>query len=148
DVARLDQRRLAVPLETLVLVSRPHARKTVGLKLDLDLSPVGADLVHPLLLRLDLGQDPQQVLHMMADLVADHIGLRELARRAADLTAAEPGLDILEEGGIEIDLLVLGTVEWAHGALRDAAAGRGGLAAVEHQDGLAVSPAVLLEDVG
>src|ERR1700730_6678000 len=40
DVARLDERRLALALEIFVLAIRPYARETVGLQLDLDLNVV------------------------------------------------------------------------------------------------------------
>src|SRR6266436_760846 len=81
----------------------------------------------------------------MADLVGDHIGLRELAGLA--LAATETGLDFAEERGIEVDLLILGTVERAHGALRRAAAGRVRLPLIEHEDRLAIGLPVLPKDV-
>ena len=71
---------------------------------------------------LRLGQDAEQVLHVMADLVRDHVGLRELARLAADVAAAESGRDLIEERGVEIDLLVGRAIERPHGGLRRAAA--------------------------
>src|SRR5262249_24293004 len=53
----------------------------------------------------------------VADLVRDHIGLGELAALASDLTATETPLEILKECGVEIDLLVVRTVERTHGRL-------------------------------
>ena len=85
DRGRRLQRRVDVArIEELVLrlgVVRPDAGEAVGLQLDhapavwLDCarSPEAA------LRLLHLGQDAEQVLHVMADLMRDHIGLRELA---------------------------------------------------------------------
>ena len=83
----------------------------------------------------------------MADLVRDHVGLRELAGLAADVAAAEAGRDLLEERGVEIDLLVRRAIERPHGALRDSAAAGLRLAAVEHENRRAIGLAVLGEDL-
>ena len=78
DVAGLQQ------LPLLLGVMRPDAGEAVGLQLDAHLHAVGLDLRAGRALRLlHLGQDAEQVLHVMADLVRDHIGLRELAGLAA-----------------------------------------------------------------
>src|SRR6266446_4937342 len=37
--------------------------------------PIGLGAIHPLLLLLDPGKNSQRILHVMADLVGDHIGL-------------------------------------------------------------------------
>src|SRR5262249_36851672 len=124
----------------------PDAGQTISLQLDLDLQLICLSAVHPLLLLLDPGKNSQRILHVVADLVGDHIGLRELAGFA--FAAAETGLDLAEERGIEIDLLVVRTVERAHRALRLPAAFRTGLALVENEHGLAIGLAVALEDVG
>jgi hypothetical protein len=55
--------------------------------------------------------------------------------------------DLVEERGVEIDLLVGRTIERPHGALRRAAAGRPRHAAVQHEDGSAIGLAVLGEHV-
>ena len=80
----------------------------------------------------------------MADLVGDHIGLRELAGLA--VAAFEAGLDLAKERGIEIDLLIDRAVERPHRA-RGRAAARIGAAAVHHQRRRPVGLAVLGEDV-
>ena len=68
---------------------RPDAGEAIGLQLDPHLNAVGLGLAaRRLLLLLHLRQDAEQVLHVMADLVRDHIGLRELARRA--MPASQP----------------------------------------------------------
>src|SRR5262249_19653231 len=99
DVARLYERRLALTLQIVVLELRPHAGETVGLQLDPHLDRVRFGLATRRLLQLlRLRQDAEQVLHVVADLVRDHVGLRELA--GAALATAESGLDLLEERGV------------------------------------------------
>src|SRR5262249_4913625 len=83
--------------------------------------------------------------HVMTDLVRDHIGLRELASLAADVATAEAGGDLIEEGGIEINLVVGRAVERPHGALRDAAAVGAGRAPVQHENRRPIVLAVLGE---
>src|SRR5215471_8072193 len=83
----------------------------------------------------------------MAHLVRDHVGLRKLARPAADIAAAEACRDLIEERGIEIDLLVGRTVERSHGALRDSPATRLRRAAIEDQYRRAIHSAVFGEDL-
>ncbi|MNS93263.1 hypothetical protein D3C72_1274250 [compost metagenome] len=68
------------------------------------------------------------MLHVMADLVGDHVGLREIARRL------ETVLQFVEEGQVDIHLAVAGAVERPHGRLAGAA-GRGRGAAEQHQLG-------------
>jgi hypothetical protein len=81
------------------------------------------------------------VLHVMTDLVREHIRLREIARRAEAL------LQLFVKGEIDVDLLVFRTVERSRGRLRVAARGVGGVAE-KHQLGVAVRRARLLrEDV-
>src|SRR6185295_5808110 len=99
DVTCLDQ-----ILPVLPGVIGPYAGETVGLELDLHLEPVCVGLAHAALLRLHLRQDAELVLHMMADLVRDHVGLRELAGRA--IAAAEAAFELAEERRVEIDFLV------------------------------------------
>src|SRR5262249_60004882 len=89
----------------LLGVMRPHAREAIGLQLDPDLELIGLGLVHAALDLLHTGQDPQQVLHVMADLVGDYIGLGELAALTSDIAAAKARFEVVEERGIEIDLL-------------------------------------------
>src|SRR5215831_5321009 len=100
----------------------PHAREAVGLQLDPHLQLIAVDLVHALLQLLYLGQDTEQVLHVMPDLVGNHVGFRELARLAAGIAGAKPPLQVLKEGRIEINLAIVRTVEWPHSGLCEAAA--------------------------
>src|SRR5262249_12048787 len=83
----------------------------------------------------------------MADLVRDHIGLRKLARPAADVAAAETRRDLIEERGVEVDLLIGRAVERSHGALRGSTATCVRRAAIENQHGCAVELAILGEDL-
>ena len=98
---------------------RPDAGEAVGLQLDPNLELIGLGLIHAALHFLYLRQNAEQVLHVMADLVGDHIGLRELAVPAAGIAAAESPLEVLEERGVEINLLIVRTVERPHRGLRD-----------------------------
>src|SRR5262249_3621081 len=94
---------------------------------------------------LHLRQDAEEILHVMPDLVGDHIGLRELASLAV-VTAAEPALQVAEEGSVEINPLVVRTIERPHGRAREAA-GRTGRAGKHHERGGAVAAALLLKDI-
>src|SRR5262245_58263864 len=109
DVAGLEE------LPLFLRVMGPYPGKAVGLQLDADLELIGFASVHTLLRLLHLWQDSEQVLHMVADLVSNHVGLRELAALASDVAAAETLLDILKERGVEIDLLIVRAIEWTHG---------------------------------
>ena len=115
DVAGLDQSPL------LLRVVRPHAGEAVGLQFDPHLELVGLGLVQAALHLLHLRQDAEQVLHVVSDLVRDHVGLGELAALAADLAAAETSLEVLEERGVEIDLPIVRTIERSHRGLREPA---------------------------
>src|SRR5260370_8632507 len=110
-------------MPSLLRMVRPYAGEAVGLQLALHLQTVGRRLaLRRLLLLLHARQDAEQLLHVMADLVGDHIRLREQARSAAGIAAAEPGLKLAEERGIEIHLLVDRPIERPHGPLRGPAA--------------------------
>ena len=74
-----DERRLALASRDRSRLC-PDAGEAVGLQLDPHLDAVRLRLAAGRALRLlRLRQDAEQVLHVMADLVRDHIGLRELA---------------------------------------------------------------------
>src|SRR5262249_32778576 len=148
DVPRVDERRLALTLQVLVLAVGPNAGEAVGLQLDLHLDVIGVPLVAGGALRLlRLRQDAEQGLHVVSDVVRDQIGLRELAGLAADVAAAEAGLDLPEERGVEVDFLVRRTIERPHRALRDAAAIRARGAAIQDQYRGTISFAVLGKDL-
>ena len=76
-----------------------------------------ARLTARLLRLLRLGKNAKKILHVMADLMRDHVGLGELARFAADRTAVKTRRDLIEERGVEINLLIAGTIERTHGGL-------------------------------
>lgn len=71
---------------------------------------------------------------MVADLMGDHVGLREFARGPESL------LQFIKETEIEVDLLVTGTVERTGGRIGPAA-GRLNRVAEKHQLGMAVGSA-------
>ena len=85
---------------------------------------------------MGLAQDAEEVLHVVADLVRDHIGIGEIA------AAAELLLHVVEEGHVEIDLLVDRAIERTHGGLRLAAA-RARHAAVENEPRIDIGDALL-----
>ena len=76
DVARFRKSNFCWP------VARPHAGEEVGLEFEADRQLVAFDLARPLPGLLDLAGDAEQVLHVVADLVGDDVGLGEIARRA------------------------------------------------------------------
>ena len=87
---------------------------------------------------LHLVGDAEQVLHVVAHLMRDHIGLGEIAGRA------ELVLHVLVEGEVDVDLLVARAIERAHGRLRHAA-GRLHEAGEQHELRLLVVAAHLLK---
>ncbi len=76
---------------------------------------------------------------MMADLVGDHVGLREIAGRAEALR------ELVEERGVEIELLILGTVERSRRFARDPARGADA-AGKQHERRRLIGAAQRLED--
>src|SRR4051812_14232070 len=119
DVARLNE------FGSLFLQVCPNAAETIGLQLDAHLNAVGCrPASRLLLLALSFLQNAKLVLHMMPDLMGDHIGLREFARLAA--AATEAVFDFLEEGSVEINDAVSWAVEGSHLLLRNAATPSGG----------------------
>ena len=95
----------------------PHTRETVRLELE-----PNRELVRFGWIRLrELSHArvrAEQVLDVVAELVREHVGLREIP------TCAQALLQLLEESEVEIDLLILRTVERPGGRLREAAAAR------------------------
>src|SRR5262245_61969305 len=83
----------------------------------------------------------------MADLVRDHVGLRKLASPAADGADAKTRGELIEERGVEVDLLIGRAVERSDGALRGSVATGVARTAIENQHGCAVDLAVLGEDL-
>ena len=85
-------------IDEALALSSERLAQTPAIAVGLQLDPAPADRVGlclaagRLLRRLRLRQDAEQVLHVMADLVRDHIGLREFAGIAG--AAAEARLDL------------------------------------------------------
>src|SRR5262249_23132719 len=103
-------------------------------------------LVEALLHLLHLRKYAQQVLHVMADLVRNHVRLRKLAGLAAGIAGAEPAFEILEERGVEINLAIIRTIEWPHRGLSEPA-GRTREAGEHHERGRLIRLAVLRENL-
>src|SRR4029079_19266493 len=134
DIAGLDD------VFTLLGVIGEDAGEAIGLQFDAHLQSIRLGLAHALPHRLHLIHDAEQLLHVMANLVGDDIGLREIA------LYAEAVLQLLVEVEVNINLLVVGTVEGTH-CRHAGAAGRADRYRIEHELRLAIGVAVLAEDV-
>ncbi len=110
----------------LLRVVGPYAGQAVGLQFQAHRQRVHLLFGHAAAHAVDLGGDAQQPLHMVADLVRDHVGLRKVARRT------EPPGQRVEETQVDVDLLVGRAVERAHRRLA-LAAGGARRAAEQHQ---------------
>ncbi len=119
----------------LVGVVRPDAG--VAVRLELRAHAVGVGVAAP---RLSL-QRPEEALDVVPDLVADHVGSREVAR------CLEPPLELAEEREVEVDRLITGTVERAHRGAPRPTRGRDA-AVVERELGRRVSGPLPLEESG
>lgn len=75
DIAGLED------LPRAVRMVRPDAGETIGLQLQPHREGVALRLAHPLAHRVHFLGDPQQGLHVVADLVRDHVGLGEVTGR-------------------------------------------------------------------
>src|SRR6185312_13652149 len=108
------QRRLDIAgLEKFPFLFRavgPNPGEAIGLKLDANLHLVGPWLACLALQLMRLRQNAEQVLHMMADLVRDHVSLRELAGLAAGSAAVKLRFDLAEKAGVEINPPILGAI--------------------------------------
>src|SRR5436190_6667633 len=126
----------------LIVQARPNTRKAVGLQLHAHLQLVDLALVaalqRPLLEALHLVGNAQQRLDVVADLVGDDVGLREVARRVKAL------LQLPVEVEIDVNLVVERAVEGPHCRLADATTGAYG-AGEQHQLRLLVGLAAGLE---
>src|SRR5437667_6656191 len=95
EIARLEQ-------VALLREESPYAGVAVRLQLQAHRQVVAASRVHPLRLRVELPHRAEQVLHVMADFVRDHIRLREIAGRP------EAIVKVLEKCHIEMKLETAG----------------------------------------
>ena len=133
EVARLQH--LSLPVGRVA----PHTREAIGLQFLAHRETVAACVIEFCSGLLHLRGHAEQGLHVMAHLVCDHIGLREITG------GPEALLQIIEEGEIEIDLPVARAVEGANrGTGR--ATGRAHAVAEEHQTRLLIALSRLGED--
>ena len=86
-------------------IMSPYAGQTVGLKLEPNRQTVSVCFVDPSPNLVDLRQDPQEVLHVMAYFMRDHISLGKITGRV------ELGPKLPIEAEINIDLVVCGAVK-------------------------------------
>ena len=134
DVARLQ------PVQFLLAVVRPHASVAIRLQFLPHRQAVGAIHRRTAATRLvDLVEHAGQLLHVMADLVRDHVGAGEVAGGVQFV------LQLLEERQVQIHLLVARAIERAH-RRAGTAAGRVHAAAEQVQLGLDIGRAMRLED--
>ena len=125
-------------LPALLGMVRPDAGEAIGHQLD-----AHGELVAPrasptsLLALLHARQDAELVLHVVADLVRDHIGIGEVA------AGPEAALHLLEEREVDVDGLVERAVERPHGRLR-ARRSRSGSRREQHELGRLVLAVDLL----
>ena len=119
----------------------PDAREAVGLKLHLDLKGVGLLLRHALLERLNLLGNAEHGLHMVPDLMGEHVSERKVA------ASAELLLHVVVKAQVKVDLPVGRTIEGPHRRLAVAAGGRGA-ARVEHELRVRIPFARGAEDLG
>src|SRR5947207_10085307 len=102
---------------SLLCEKSPYAGVTVGLELEAHRHVVAASRVHPLRLRVELLHRAEQVLHVMADLVRDHIPLGEITGRTKAI------VKLLKKRRIEIKRSIARTIERSDGRARRAASG-------------------------
>jgi len=114
-------------VELPIRVVRPDAGIALRLQLQAHLQLILLRLAPGLLLcQLHLGEGPFQVLNVVAYLMRQHIGLREIATRTLLM------LEVFKEPEVHIHLPVLRAVERPHAGTRKPAA-TGGRAAVENK---------------
>src|SRR5271166_5460407 len=123
-------------------VVSPDAGVIVGLELEHHRKPVGIFLANPALQLGDLLAGPEQVLNMVADLMSNHIGLGEFARRT------EPFLELVIEGQIDVDSLVRRAIKRPDGGAGQSAAFGPDLIREHDEMWFPVLPAGLGEKIG
>src|SRR5947209_14443727 len=112
---RLPPRPTLFPYTTLFRSAGPDTGQAVGLELHAHLQRVGLGLAPPALRRVDPLGDPEQVLHVVAYFVRDHVSLREVPGRPDTLA------QVAIERQVDIDPFVPRTVKRPDGRLREAA---------------------------
>jgi hypothetical protein len=86
---------------------RPDARKAIRLQFEPNRQGIRFPLAGTALQRLNFPHDTEKILHMMADLVSDHVSLSEVTRRLKALA------QFPVESKIDIDFLIFSAVKRA-----------------------------------
>lgn len=120
---------------------RPHAGKTIGLQFQPHTEGVEFCFAHPAAHLLHLAADAQQVLHMVADFMRNHVGLCKVPWRAKAL-----GQGFIKRK-VDIHLLVSRAVKRAHCRLPCTATASAGLASKQHQTWFLVSRATFGKNI-
>src|SRR5437762_5372650 len=118
----------------------PHTGEAVCLQFYAYRNRVGPPLVALRALGVRPLQDAELVLHMMTDLMGNHIGFGELPGRV------EPVLHFLEKGQIEIRLLVFRTIEGPRGGTGEPAC-RAYTIGIEDEFWIIIGPTHALEEL-
>src|SRR5690348_16624262 len=86
-------------------VTRPNARQKVCLQLEPDREPVVFSLTDATARPLHTLRNAEQILHVMSNLVSDHVRLREIA------ACTQPFLELTEKTEVDVHAAILRTVE-------------------------------------
>ena len=118
------------PLQLFLRIERPGAGQAVGLQFLTHQQAIRSlDPLAALACLVDPGSQAGNGLHMMTDLMGDHVGLGEVTGRCEAL------FQFAKEIEVEVDLLVSRTIEGAAGRAGHAA-GRAHAAFEQHEPGL------------
>jgi hypothetical protein len=103
EIAWFDQ----VPFSLGVMT--PDTGITVGLEFHSNRKRVCLHLRHLSSEAMHLFRDAKEILHVMTDLMGDHIGLSKVTSRSKTMR------HFIEEGKVQIDPVIVGAIEWTNG---------------------------------
>ena len=122
-----------------ILIVGPDTGVVVGKEFQTHADLIGSHLVGLVHLLMGLAENAERVLHMVADLVGNDIGIGEGITLDTQLA-----LHLREEGQVDIQFLVTGAIERTYGS-RSRATGRVDLIGKQYQRGRLVGTAQFLE---
>src|SRR5262245_22558380 len=93
----------------------PNSGQTVRLQFQCNRGAIRICFARPVLEGLNLTGGPQQILDVMTDFMSDNVGFGEVAG------SLEPIAQVSEKAHVEIDLLVIWTIERSHCGLTEPA---------------------------